>query len=134
MRKRLPMVLGTAVAALVGLAVVFVVFVLVTSKLYRIPSSAMEPTLHCARPGTGCTAGRSDHILVWKALYWFSDPGRGDIVAFHTPPLTEERCGSGGTFIKRIVALPGETWAERDGYVYINGKKLVENYIKPDRR
>ena len=37
MTKRLPMVLGTAVAALVGLAVVFVVFVVATSKLYRIP-------------------------------------------------------------------------------------------------
>ena len=27
---------------------------------YRIPSSSMEPTLHCARPAPGCEAGFSD--------------------------------------------------------------------------
>jgi signal peptidase I len=37
-------------------------------------------------------------------------------------------------FVKRIIALPGETWQERSGYVYINGKRLNESYIKPDRR
>ena len=36
--------------------------------------------------------------------------------------------------MKRLIGLPGETWEERDGYVYINGKKLDEPYVKPDRR
>ena len=30
---------------------------------YRIPSSSMEPTLHCARPGQGCEARLSDRVL-----------------------------------------------------------------------
>ncbi len=34
--------------------------------------------------------------------------------------------------MKRLIGLPGDTWEEKDGYVYINGKKLDESYIKPD--
>ena len=33
-----------------------------------------------------------------------------------------------------MIGLPGDQWAERDGYVYIDGKKLNEPYIKADRR
>ena len=44
------------------------------------------------------------------------------------------RCGAGGTFVKRLIGLPGETWEERGGYVYINGKRLDEPYVLPRRR
>jgi signal peptidase I len=59
---------------------------------------------------------------------------RGELFVFHTPPLYESRCGAGGTFVKRLIGLPGETWEERGGYVYINGKPLNEPYIKAARR
>jgi signal peptidase I len=36
--------------------------------------------------------------------------------------------------VKRLIGLPGDVWQERSGYVYINGKKLNEPYIHPDRR
>jgi signal peptidase I len=36
--------------------------------------------------------------------------------------------------VKRLIGLPGETWEERNGYVYIDGKKLDEPYVKPSRR
>jgi signal peptidase I len=101
---------------------------------YRIPSSSMEPTLHCARPDAGCEAGFSDRVLACRFCYRFWSPKRGDIIVFKTPPLAAIRCGAGGTFVKRLIGLPGETWAERNGYVFINGKKLDEPYIKPDRR
>jgi signal peptidase I len=101
---------------------------------YRIPSSSMEPTLHCARPGSGCEARFSDRVLANRFIYHFRSPHRGDIIVFKTPPLAKQRCGAGGTFVKRLIALPGETWQEKNGYVYINGKKLVEPYIQSDRR
>jgi signal peptidase I len=101
---------------------------------YRIPSSSMEPTLHCARPGNGCEARFSDRVLANRFIYHFRKPHRGDIIVFKTPPLAKERCGAGGTFVKRLVALPGETWQEKNGYVYIDGKKLIEPYVKSDRR
>jgi signal peptidase I len=101
---------------------------------YRIPSSSMEPTLHCARPKTGCEARFSDRVLANRFIYHFRKPSRGDIIVFKTPPLAAQRCGEGGVFVKRLIALPGETWEEKNGFVYINHKKLLEPYVKPDHR
>ncbi len=101
---------------------------------YRIPSSSMEPTLHCARPGSGCEAGFSDRVLACRFCYHLWSPKRGDIIVFQTPALADVRCGAGGTFVKRLIGLPGDTWSERNGYVYINGKRLDEPYVRPDRR
>jgi signal peptidase I len=101
---------------------------------YRIPSSSMEPTLHCARPMPGCESSTSDRVLANRFIYHFRAPRRGEIIVFHTPPLAKRECGAGGTFVKRLIGLPGEVWEERDGFVYINGKKLDESYVKPERR
>ena len=101
---------------------------------YRIPTSSMEPTLHCAVPGDGCTARFSDRVLANRFIYHLTDPKRGDIVVFDTPEEARRECGVSGTFVKRIVALPGETWEMRDGDVFINGRRLEEPYVKPERR
>jgi signal peptidase I len=101
---------------------------------YRIPSSSMEPTLHCARNGMGCEARFSDRVLANRLIYHFRDPRRKEIVVFDTPLRAKQMCGAGGVFVKRIIGLPGDLWSERNGYVYINGKRLDEPYIKPDRR
>jgi len=57
---------------------------------YRIPSSSMEPTLHCARPGQGCEARLSDRVLANRFIYHFRDPHRGEIVVFNTPPAAPQ--------------------------------------------
>jgi signal peptidase I len=101
---------------------------------YRIPSSSMEPTLHCARPAPGCEARFSDRVLANRFIYRFRKPKRGEIIVFQTPPAAKLRCGAGGTFVKRLIGLPGETVSERDGIVYIDGQRLDEPYISPDRR
>ena len=101
---------------------------------YRIPSSSMEPTLHCAKPGPGCEAHFSDRVLACRICLDFSSPSRGDIIVFKTPPEAAIKCGEGGTFVKRLIGLPGETIQERSGYVYIDGRKLKENYIQKGRR
>src|SRR4051794_13455586 len=101
---------------------------------YRVPSSSMEPTLHCARPASGCEARFSDRILACRLCYRLSAPKRGDVVVFRTPPLAAVRCGAGGTYVKRLIGLPGELWEERGGYVFINGRRLDEPYIPSDRR
>jgi signal peptidase I len=105
---------------------------------YRIPSSSMEPTLHCARPATGCEARFSDRVLANRFIYHFRDPRRGEIVVFETTPAVVRKCNAGGTFVKRIVGLPGETLRLRlvrgREYVYINGRRLDEPYVQPDRR
>ncbi len=102
---------------------------------YRIPSSSMEPTLHCAEPGAGCRASLSDRVLANRFIYHFKDPGRGDVVVFKTPPAAS-RCEfglGGGTFVKRIVGLPGEKIREQNGFVFIDGERLEEPYLDGTR-
>jgi signal peptidase I len=101
---------------------------------YRIPSSSMEPTLHCATPAPGCESRFSDRVLANRFIYRFRDPKRGEIIVFKTPPEAKIRCGAGGTFVKRLIGLPGEVVSERDGYVYIDNRRLEEPYMKPERR
>jgi signal peptidase I len=103
---------------------------------YRIPSSSMEPTLHCAAPGVGCQARFSDRVLANRFIYHFRSPHRQDIVVFKTPPAAE-RCenGAGGqTFVKRIIGLPGDTIRERRGTILVNGNPLDESYVQPADR
>jgi signal peptidase I len=116
-----------------AIAVVLVIKAYIVNP-YRIPSSSMEPTLHCARPGPGCEARFSDRVLANRFIFRFRNPKRGEIIVFKTPPLAKVRCGAGGTFVKRLIGLPDEVWEEKNGYVYINGKKLNEPYIKASRR
>ena len=132
-------VIDWAITILGAIAIVLAIKAYVVNP-YRIPSSSMEPTLHCARPGSGCEARWSDRVLANRFIYHFRDPRRGEIVVFKTPPAAEAACstgdtGSGGeTFVKRLIALPGDRWSERDGYIYLNGQKLNEPYVKADRR
>jgi signal peptidase I len=108
---------------------------------YRIPSSSMEPTLHCAKPAPGCEASFSDRVLACRVCLDVSSPKRGEIIVFETPPLALVKCGAGGTFVKRLIGLPGDTVKEDDkGYIWIKPKgsatftKLDESYIQADRR
>ncbi len=105
---------------------------------YRIPSSSMEPTLHCAQPASGCEAQFSDRVLANRFIFHLRDPRRGEIVVFETPDAARIKCGAGGTFVKWIVGLPGETVEVKlqrgEGYVYINGRKLDEPYVEDGRR
>jgi len=105
---------------------------------YRIPSSSMEPTLHCARPAQACEARFSDRVLANRFIYHFTDPARGDVVVFETPPEARAKCGAGGTFVKRIIGLPGEEVEIRlrqgAEFVFIDGRRLDEPYVEHDRR
>ena len=105
---------------------------------YRIPSSSMEPTLHCARPAAGCESRFSDRVLANRFIYRFRDPRRGEVVVFETPPKARAQCGAGGTFVKRIVGLPGEKLELRlrqgKEFVYIDGERLEEPYVEGERR
>jgi signal peptidase I len=120
-----------------AIAIVLIVKAFVVNP-YRIPSSSMEPTLHCARSEPGCEAGISDRVLANRFLYRLRDPRRGEIIVFKTPPAARIKCGAGGTFVKRLIGLPGDTLELKlrkgNGYVYINGKPLKEPYIQDSRR
>ncbi len=120
----------------VAVGIVFAVKTWIVNP-YRIPSSSMEPTLHCAHAasGDGCEARFSDRVLANRFIYRFRDPHRGEIVVFNTPKAAQEECGASGTFVKRLIGLPGDTVLEdADALIWIDGKKLSEPYIQAKRR
>jgi signal peptidase I len=109
-------------------AVLFVlVFETEVAKPYRIPSASMEPTLHCARPAEGCEAATSDRVIADRLAYRFHRPQRGDIVVFTAPSAAARQCQTGGTFVKRVVGLPGEQLSSQNGRVLVDGRPLDES-------
>lgn len=96
----------------VTLAVVFVLFRVLLQLAY-VPSGSMETTI----PTRSLLVG-------WRLPYVVSDPlpERGDIVTFWNEEM--ER-----VLVKRVIGLPGETVSIKDGFVYIDGKKLDEDYL-----
>ena len=120
------------IAGAIGIVLLIKAYVI---NPYRIPSSSMEPTLHCARPGAECEARLSDRVLANRFIYHLRSPHRGEIIVFNTPTAAAlAACNASGTFVKRLIGLPGERVTERNGFILIDGKKLNEPYIKPDRR
>jgi signal peptidase I len=110
---------------------------------YRIPSSSMEPTLNCARGPAepGCLGSSSDRVLACRICLDFGPPSRDDIVVFNTPTEAALKCGEGGTFVKRVIGLPGETVREDDnGFIAVEKPgakqfvKLKEPYLSAQAR
>ena len=76
-----------------------------------IDGASMVPTF----PQRGFT-------FCWRGRYWFSAPQRGDVVVVkYTGRIF---------FLKRIVALPGDTVSFRDGRLLVNGKLAYEPYLR----
>lgn len=51
------------------------------------------------------------------------DYHRGDVITFQKPGYKE--------FVKRVIGVPGDYVAIRDGYIYVNNQKLIEDYLPP---
>lgn len=65
----------------------------------------------------------AEYLLTERVSYYLHGPERGDVVVF-TPPVTDL-----DEYIKRVIALPGETVMIKEGRVFIDGKVLDEPYI-----
>lgn len=125
------------------IVVAFAVALLIKTFLlqaFYIPSPSMEPTLVFG-----------DRVIVEKLSGWFGDPGRGEIVVFERelpsggalPPdepfwtdivnalkgLFGFPTGDTQDFIKRVIAVGGDTVEGREGRVYLNGEPLEEPYL-----
>jgi len=62
-------------------------------------------------------------LLVSKVVYRFHEPERGDVVIFQAPNNQRD------DYIKRIIALPGDTVEVKNEAVYVNGSRRDEPYI-----
>lgn len=133
---RLPHPWNTVADWAITIAIAVGVVLLVKSYVvnpYRIPSSSMEPTFHCTGM-PGCLGGANDRVLANRFIWHFSDPKRGDVVVFEAPEEAAQKCGQGGTYVKRIIALPGETVSATEGRVFVDGRQLDEPYLREGHR
>ncbi len=110
-------------------AVVYVLFILVgvtyplvivhylrsnVFEPFRVPSASEAPNI---LPG--------DRVLVNKLVLRTRDVERGDVVVYHVPGLP------GRNWIKRVIALPGDTVAVRGREVILNGQRLGRDRVGP---
>lgn len=95
-------------------------------RVYVAPTAAMEPTVHCARPGRLCEAAHADLLL--QAESGSRGIRRQDLVGFRLPARAQRFCGSGQA-LERVIGLPGDRVTEKRGVVYIDGKRLEEPYV-----
>ena len=79
---------------------------------YMVEGSSMYPTLK-----------NHERLIVDKLSYFVTNPKRGEIVVFRFPK-DESR-----DFIKRVIAVGGDTIEMKDGQVFVNGQVLKEDYI-----
>ncbi len=115
------MLIGT-IAWFRDLLLSVLIAVLVILFLYRpvkVEGTSMMPSLY-----------DQERLFINQFSYKFGIGGikRGDTVVFLFPEDPTK------SYIKRVIGLPGDTVAVEDGYVLVNGKKLVENYIPPEYR
>ena len=90
-------------------------------QAFWIPSPSMEPTLDVG-----------DRVLVNKLSYKLHDVHRGDVVVFERPPgASTGEDGEIKDLIKRVIAVGGDTIEAREGYVYVNGERIDEDYLEP---
>ncbi len=96
-----------AIIFAVVLAIIIRAFVF---EMVQIEQSSMYPTLHSG-----------DKCAVLKIGYLFGEPERGDIVIANV--------SSGKRYVKRVIALGGESIQISDNVVYVNGEVLPEEYL-----
>lgn len=105
--------LDVAEVIVFAIGIFFFVYLLIM-RPHKIDGQSMMPNFIDA-----------EYLLTEKVNYYFHKPVRGDVVVLRPPPSVTEN----DEFIKRIVALPGESVMVKDGKVYINGQILHEPYI-----
>ena len=69
-----------------------------------------------------------DRLFINKFVYHFTAIQRGDVVVFHYPRDPEK------SYIKRVIALPGDRLRIDRGNVWVNGSKLAEPYVPEEYR
>ena len=104
--------LGLWLRDLVISATVSVLIILFLYQPVRVEGTSMLPRLE-----------DHDRLFINKFVYHITSIERGDVVVFHYPRDPEK------SYIKRVIALPGDRLRIDHGQVWVNGKALAEIYV-----
>lgn len=96
---------------LISLAIILPVRMFLVQPFY-VEGASMEPNFY-----------DKEYLIIDEISYRFQDPQRGEVVVFRNPDNTKQY------YIKRVIAVPGETIEIDNGKVFINDKELIEDYI-----
>src|SRR5271165_2482991 len=107
--------LGLWLRDLLVSAVASVLIIIFLYQPVRVEGTSMLPRLE-----------DHDRLFINKFVYHLSAIERGDVVVFHYPRDPEK------SYIKRVIAVPGDKLWIAEGEVWLNGKPLRENYV-PDQ-
>ncbi len=86
-------------------------------ELYLVDGPSMRPTLL-----------NQERLVVNKFVYRFRAPERGEVLVFRYPQDQSR------DFIKRVIAVPGDTIEIKDGRVFVNQQLMNEPYILSQTR
>lgn len=102
----------------ISISVVCALVILTFFKPTIVKQHSMENTLQ-----------ENDYLFVSRQAYrLFGDPQRGDIIVFSSELTTEK--GQNKNLIKRIIGLPGDTIAIKNGKTILNGEEIDEPYTR----
>ncbi len=101
----------------IGLSI-FLVIYLFFMQPHQVNGQSMVPTFLSG-----------EYVLTDKVSYRFGEPTAGDVIVFHAPESANCPAGTGCDFIKRILAVPGDTLEVRDDSIIVNGVARKEPYI-----
>lgn len=100
------------IQSIVVIGAIFALIYLFVAQPHKVSGNSMVPTFH-----------NGDYILTDKVTYRFQAPKRGDIVVLKNPRDENQ------DFIKRIIAIPGDTLRIEDEQVFINDLLVQELYL-----
>ena len=129
---------GTAVREFLrGIFPVVVIFLFIRTffmEAYRIPSPSMEPALLVGDFLFVNKLAYGPHIPFTDAnLPGYTDPKRGDIAIYESPPQYDQPWDLTPTVVKRVVAVASDTIYMRDGLLHVNGIAQRLGYGTPDK-
>lgn len=103
------------IETLVVFGAIFALIYLFVAQFHKVSGNSMLPTMH-----------DGDYLITEKISYKLNQPKSGDIVVLQNPKDESQ------DFIKRIIALPGDTIKIENNRVFVNGGTQPETYLPPN--
>ncbi|WP_125584121.1 signal peptidase I [Levilactobacillus cerevisiae] len=115
--KALKEVMSWIIPVIIGLAIAFAIKSFVFTRV-RVDGPSMEPNLQ-----------NNEKVFAWKQ----SSVKHLSVIVFDAHGEDPE-AKKGTNYVKRVIGLPGDTVTSKNGYLYVNNKKIKQSFISTSER